>query len=94
MRKKVTVYVVQDSYDYGEYADTRPVRIVPSLDEAKREAVKRVKDAKQDIVDEKYAPEESLVIRKISPLRIGVFHDEEGLLEEISIFRQKLQTNN
>ena len=94
MSKKETVYVVQDSFNYGESADAFPVTIVTSFEQAKQEAYLRAKRAKQEIVDEKYAPENLLEIKKISPLKFGVFHVDEGLLEKISIFRQKLQANN
>ena len=90
MKKREIVYVVQDSFNYGESADAFPVTIVTSFEKAKQEAYSRAEEAKQEIVDEKYAPENSLEIKKISPLKLGVFHVEEGLLEKISIFRQKL----
>lgn len=93
MNKKETVYVIQDSFNYGDSADAFPVTIVTSFEKAQQEAYARAEEAKQEIVNEEYATENLLEIKKISPLELGIFHVEEGLLEKISIFRQKLQAN-
>lgn len=94
------VYVVEDWFDYRSNfttdADAYPVAVTKVLDTAKAKAHVRANEAVQEFVEEDY-DKDSLSIQEFKDnehdnveYALGVYDEEQGLLEQIKIFKKEL----
>lgn len=95
------IYVVEDWFDYncGDFAtdtDAYPVAVTKVLDTAKNQAHARANQAVQEFVDEDY-DKDNLSVKEFKDnehdnveYALGVYDEEQGLLEQIKVFKKEL----
>ena len=86
------VFVVLDWFHYNDSEDSFPVAVTTSFETAKEKARQRAEEAKQEFIAENYS-EKRLNIEEIDDDNfapdyvLGVFHELDGLLEQIAVFQ-------
>lgn len=95
------IYVVEDWFDYncGDFttdADAYPVVVTKTLDTAKTQAHARADQAIQEFVEEDY-DKDNLSVKEFKDnehdnveYALGVYDEEQGLLEQIKVFKKEL----
>lgn len=95
------IYVVEDWFDYncGNFttdADAYPVVATKTLDTAKSQAHARADQAVQEFVEEDY-DKDNLSVKEFKDnehdnveYALGVYDEEQGLLEQIKVFKKEL----
>ena len=90
--KNNCVFVVLDWFHYNDSEDSFPVTVTTSFETAKEKARQRAEEAKQEFIAENYS-EKRLNIEEIDDdnfapdYALGVFHELDGLLEQIAVFQ-------
>lgn len=93
--KNTGVYVVLDWFHYNDNEDSFPVAVTTSFETAKEKARQRAEEAKQEFIAENYS-EKRLNIEEIDDdnfapdYALGVFHELDGLLEQIAVFQMSV----
>lgn len=95
------IYVVEDWFDYncGDFAtdtDAYPVAVTKVLNTAKSQAHARADQAVQEFVEEDY-DKDNLSVKEFKDnehdnveYALGVYDEEQGLLEQIKVFKKEL----
>lgn len=95
------IYVVEDWFDYNcddftTDADAYPVAATKTLDTAKNQAHARADQAVQEFVEEDY-DKDNLSVKEFKDnehdnveYALGVYDEEQGLLEQIKVFKKEL----
>lgn len=95
------IYVVEDWFDYNcgdcaTDADAYPVAVTKVLNTAKSQAHARADQAVQEFVEEDY-DKDNLSVKEFKDnehdnveYALGVYDEEQGLLEQIKVFKKEL----
>lgn len=95
------IYIVEDwfDYNYGDFTtdtDAYPVAVTKVLNTAKSQAHARADQAVQEFVEEDY-DKDNLSVKEFKDnehdnveYALGVYDEEQGLLEQIKVFKKEL----